>query len=342
MELNEWWIERPNENFWLEITNRDDLGADLNAPKLKENGKPYWGYTLMTRARAGDVVFHYYSREHAIVACSVVSGAAWEDTVFWAAQSTAARDAGVTPYHRPGWRRGLENFRFLENPINLEEMRKEEAAIRKIRDRLQSSAKKPLYLPFEFSEKRPMRPSSPYFSKLPHDIVKLFETLGLDYAPTRSTATAASTQGNLGQKYRRADETCAVSSAEPFQVDPALVERGLLGHRRTQNNLASFLQERGITPRSPSGDEPNYDLAWVHDGRTFVAEVKSTTQKNEEKQLRLGLGQVLRYAHLFPGKVVPVLIPENELHDASWYATCESVGVLIIPPSKFESLVAPQ
>lgn len=37
----------------------------------------------------------------------------------------------------------------------------------------------------------------------------------------------------------------------------------------------------------------------LEDGETYwVAEVKSTTNENEEKQLRLGLGQVLRYHHV--------------------------------------------
>jgi hypothetical protein len=40
---------------------------------------------------------------------------------------------------------------------------------------------------------------------------------------------------------------------------------------------------------------PSFDLGWVHDDCLFVAEVKSVTPANEERQLRLGLGQLLRY-----------------------------------------------
>ena len=36
-------------------------------------------------------------------------------------------------------------------------------------------------------------------------------------------------------------------------------------------------------------------MAWQKDGTVFVAEVKSITAENEEHQLRVGLGQVLRY-----------------------------------------------
>jgi hypothetical protein len=41
-----------------------------------------------------------------------------------------------------------------------------------------------------------------------------------------------------------------------------------------------------------------FDLAWQIGRTLFVAQVKSLTLRNEEKQLRLGLGQVLRYADL--------------------------------------------
>ncbi len=84
-------------------------------------------------------------------------------------------------------------------------------------------------------------------------------------------------------------------------IDPAAVERALAGHRRTQNALAKFIAGRGLKPLSPDGT-PDFDLAW-EDGRVlFVAEVKSVTDINEEGQLRLGLGQVLRYRHALAGR----------------------------------------
>lgn len=53
---------------------------------------------------------------------------------------------------------------------------------------------------------------------------------------------------------------------------------------------------KGRVRRSRGGSkpgEPSFDLAWMTTETVFVVEVKSTTAKNEEKQLRLGLGQVL-------------------------------------------------
>jgi hypothetical protein len=70
----------------------------------------------------------------------------------------------------------------------------------------------------------------------------------------------------------------------------------------------------------------------------FVGEVKSLTASNEEKQLRLGLGQVLRYAHqLGPdGDAVPVLIVERRPSDSSWEKLCVRLGVILAWPEVFD------
>ena len=51
---------------------------------------------------------------------------------------------------------------------------------------------------------------------------------------------------------------------------------------------------------SPRG-RLSFDIAWEDEGTVFVAEVKSLTTENEEKQLRSGLGQVLGHAHQIGG-----------------------------------------
>jgi hypothetical protein len=113
------------------------------------------------------------------------------------------------------------------------------------------------------------------------------------------------------------------------------VERGLRGHVDTEQVLVAALRERGIEPWSPRAREPNFDVAWQHGEDLFVAEVKSTTAANEERQLRLGLGQVLRYRALLAARasrrVHAVLVPEREPADRSWRRTCAEVDVTLIP-----------
>ena len=111
-----------------------------------------------------------------------------------------------------------------------------------------------------------------------------------------------------------------------------------------QNALAEVLRQAGIEPRSRLPREPNFDIAWETEGTVFVAEVKSITDDNEEEQLRLGLGQVLRYRHrlqaLGHDHVVAVLAPERAPRDSSWRDLCDEVGVVLLAKDEIER--APQ
>lgn len=74
----------------------------------------------------------------------------------------------------------------------------------------------------------------------------------------------------------------------------------------------------------------------------FVAEVKSVTASNEEKQLRLGLGQVLRYRQALETAesrfVVAVLVSERSPSTRSWLKLCEALNVKLVWPHGFEGL----
>lgn len=144
----------------------------------------------------------------------------------------------------------------------------------------------------------------------------------------------------LGAPYRQVPVTALSGNWDPFRVDPALVERGLRGHKDTQNELASVLGNAGIEPRRGLRPGPDFDLAWEKEGTIFVAEVKSITAENEEHQLRVGLGQVLRYRQrlsaLGHDRVVAVLVPERQPRDPSWRELCKEVGVVLLCRNEFE------
>ena len=148
----------------------------------------------------------------------------------------------------------------------------------------------------------------------------------------------------LGKAYTPATTTLTYEAHEQvFTYNSEKVERGKAGHVTTQNALAKFLQKSGHAPRSSDG-EPDFDLAWMVGETLFVAEVKSTTEENEEHQLRLGLGQVLRYRHKLAGRgrrVIAVLVPEKKPSDESWLELCQTLGVYIGWPGSFERLLAP-
>lgn len=129
--------------------------------------------------------------------------------------------------------------------------------------------------------------------------------------------------------------------ARPVPGDPDDPDRwgtGLVAHNETANLVADAVRAAGFVPLRAAKHEPDYDLAFVDGDRLVVIEVKSLTDDNEERQLRLGLGQVLRYRQRLAADghdaVVPVLACSRPPTDRSWVTGAEALdGVLIVSPS---------
>lgn len=169
-----WWDGNPAERYWLEATDRNDIGADLRAPLLDSAGKDNWRYTLFREAKPGDLVFHYDGNANAVTSVSVVDGAPFERPIVWAARGTYARERGATPVEVPGYVVPLRNHRALSKPLTLEELRSRksqlETMVAQLRARYGDQA---LYFPFELSA-RPVRPMQGYAFKLPAAFVAAF------------------------------------------------------------------------------------------------------------------------------------------------------------------------
>jgi methylmalonyl-CoA mutase cobalamin-binding subunit len=141
----------------------------------------------------------------------------------------------------------------------------------------------------------------------------------------------------FGKAYREADESPLNADKEaPPSKDPDSIGRGLTAHNRTQNVIAEILRKIGIEPLSPGRDEPEYDIAWKI-GETFhVCEVKSITALNEERQLRMAVGQVIRYRQKLAAcghePIQAVVAAERCPNDRSWVDLCEKEGILLIWP----------
>ena len=127
-----------------------------------------------------------------------------------------------------------------------------------------------------------------------------------------------------------------------FEVDPDLLDRGTAAHKDIQDALATALQDRGLEPLSPEVGDPQFDIAWIQDGVAFITEVKSLTEVNEERQLRLGLGQVLSYVHLLRWQHVdavrPVLAVERQPTNDYWDTLCAEYSVILTWPEAYEEL----
>jgi hypothetical protein len=175
--MNRWWVQQPDEIYWMEITDREDLGADLNAPQRDDADREYWGYSLIAEIGRGDVVFHYHKPVQAIVATSRVSEPARSDTVIWGARGATARSRGVEPYPRPGWRVGLSDFSQLDRPISRRNLIAMEDQLRSLKAEVEGQQGSPIYFPFGFSRHRPLRAQQAYIAKVPKGLIRLFPQL---------------------------------------------------------------------------------------------------------------------------------------------------------------------
>jgi len=340
-----WWDGLPAERYWVVITDRDDLGVDLAAPQLNEDGKPYWSYDLVREVAEGDIVLHYMARpNNAMTHWSRASGQPYADSLIWGAHGQASGRGPVAPYERPAWRRALDGPYPFESPVTMDDFRASEASIREVFDRLREDHPgQALYFPFQLSSSRPVRAFQGYMAKMPRGLTLAIPALAAIVEEAEATAPTPTTPAprveptEFGAEYRASDEEVQTRpQRDPHSVDPNLVDRALRSHARIQNALASAMADAGHEPRSPRPGEPSFDLAWDDGDAICVAEIKSMTGTNEEKQLRLALGQVLRYGHLLAATGRPIrkiIACEHEPADGTWRNLCESLGVeLIWPP----------
>lgn len=369
--VNRWWLGRPRQRFWVEVTSRSDVGTDLRAPQTDESGQWYWGYGLINEIRPGDVVLHFDQNADAFIGMSRTVGTVWTGDIRWAARGTYARAKRIEPHNRPGWYLGLEEFTLLPTHVGKDVLEEHRAPLVELVETLEKTHGEPLYFPLMLYKRgRPISPQQAYLTKCPVEFLELLPDLApvlrfadADRQPsvisgehlhlqnaspmpqprggTVDAPIAREPSSEWGSEYRNADEEAAVSQRDPFDVDPAHVERSLRGHASTQNALAAWLRDRGYTPRSPGPCDPLFDLAWKVDATLWVAEVKSLTDANEEKQLRLALGQVLRYRHLLGGfhaEVMSVIAIERAPKDRTWIDLCASHDVRLVWPGAFDSL----
>jgi hypothetical protein len=171
--INDWWADNLGERYWLEITDRDDLGTDLNAPKVDDAGNPYWSYNLVRYVRSGDVVFHWHKppgRSGALRGYSEAKGSLTSRRLIWTAHGTYGRARG-TGKPEPGWRFPLTAYTELTRPITQDRLRELEPILREVHADLAREYPPPLYFPFAFSDRRPVRPAQGYLVKFPATLV---------------------------------------------------------------------------------------------------------------------------------------------------------------------------
>jgi hypothetical protein len=146
----------------------------------------------------------------------------------------------------------------------------------------------------------------------------------------------------LGKAYGDAEENPPDAQREaPPSKDPDSIGRGLAAHNRTQNLIAEVVRSLGTEPLSPGRDDPEFDVAWKQAEMFYVCEVKSITAINEERQLRMAIGQVIRYRQKLAAKghepITAVIATERQPSDSSWQELCEHEGIVLLWPHVAEN-----
>jgi hypothetical protein len=139
-----WWENRPRERFWLEVTDREELGINLTDEMTH-------GFSLASSVHPDDIVFHWEIGK-GIVGWSRVTAEAFEN-------------GGM-------WEISLADYQDLAMPVTLDKWQQFEDEVGRIQDDVVADFRQPHYLPFSSTKKPgstwPMRPTAgAYLSKFP-------------------------------------------------------------------------------------------------------------------------------------------------------------------------------
>jgi hypothetical protein len=233
--IHNWWSDDPAEIYWMEITDRDDLGADLRAPKADITGNESWSYVLTSHVQPGDRVFHWHKsqeNEPALVAWSEAVGPLETIEMSWQARGTRGRARGV-PTIGEAWRMPLANKTDLATPITRSLINARYAEILAAMEEVAATVGKPIYTPFQNYGGRELRAQQGYLTKFPAALVNLLFELppeGVVVTPRVASPRATTGQGYMSDALKRtALERHAVDLAIAFYWDAGATEIEELG-----------------------------------------------------------------------------------------------------------------
>lgn len=274
MGINNWWEADPAERYWMEITDRQDLGDDLRIPKVDAAGGQTWSYTLTSYVQPGDRIFHWHKSlvgEPAMIGWSEAAGPLEEITMSWQAKGTRGRARGV-PTVGPAWRMPLRNFTLLEAPLTRKIISARRAEILAILEEVAARVGRPTYAPFQNYGGRELRAQQGYLTKFPAALVDaLFEMPQIG-----GEASSAAFEKQHVRAHR----------SQGYQANAAV--RAKLEQHSVQKAISHYIGA-GATEIEELGKP--YDLRVVLDGVERHVEVKGTVGLGVES-VQLTQGEV--------------------------------------------------
>jgi len=171
--MNRWWCIQEEPYFWVEVTIRDDLGANLKAPTKDVGGRDYWSYSILKEMKIGDTVLHYHQKNKGIVGISQVSETWKYQDIKW---TPSKKKFESTKGPRPGFLVGIKNFKKIK-PIYLKDIQKKNKEIETLSNSLKSRFGSS-YFPFYIRKSRPyLSVNEGYGFIVNQDFVDLFPQL---------------------------------------------------------------------------------------------------------------------------------------------------------------------
>jgi hypothetical protein len=279
--LRYWWERDTRENVFMEITRRDDLGADLKAPSTARGGVATASYGLVPLVRPGDVVVHYDSRRESIVGVSVAASSAEPAPIYWVARGSYARRAGERPRWLPGIRVALGQYRDLDSPVSLAEIRTHRDALLALRERIQARVSgQPIYFPW-IPYQDTLRTFQSYLVKMPREAVNLFSELraAVEQAEARSSRLVPISPVEQAEEAVKdaAGKVARRGRGQGFQLDQAVK---VAVEARAMNVATEFYGEAWSV--EDVHDSESYDLVCRRGEEVKHVEVKGTTTDGAE------------------------------------------------------------
>ena len=266
-----WWEASLEEIFWVESTDRTDIGRNLLAPISTHAGQK-----LVAFVKDGDIIFHYYHPTKSIVAFSVAKGFPKVDEIRWPDR----KKSDISPAYKID----LINYTEFDNPITLKEIQDKQNSIRTIKAALDKKYDgKSIYFPFQIPKEKVIQPAQgAYLSKIPKAVVDLFpaavQQLKSDIAPEISQMKS-SIESRL-DTYQPASEKSPGESSYGIQTDEKKKKATEL---RGMALATEYLEKLGYTVEDVSAQKRlGYDLRAVKGDEVVGVEVKASIMSRIE------------------------------------------------------------
>jgi len=286
-----WWESLERERYWCEITDREDIGADLKCPQTNEAGKPYWSYSLIHAVWPGDVVFHYSTNAKAYLAASVAGGPLEERSIVWTPHGTVGRSKTEQRPARPGWWRPLYGLTPVEPALTLADLQADEAWIREwisAKEKVGAVA-----APIQLYPGK-LRAAQGYLTKMPADFVDRWASL------SKTIDRLATVQDDLTDLAQRFPGRVPAEDLE-FKPKPetdyvAVVKGGVQRRSRNHERLVRVAAEYFKARGGNVGTKHPLDLLMTSPfSIIFEAKVRASVQPGFA--IREAVGQLLEYRH---------------------------------------------